>query len=73
MTYTGTGPHLQRRDVGDGELLAGPDLVLGLQRQRLVGKHGVAAVGGAGVRHEAERGEDRLQGHSVDTSSSVCF
>ena len=63
MTYTGTGPHLQRRDVGDGELLAGPDLVLGLQRQRLVGEHGVAAVGGTGVRHEAERGEDRLQGH----------
>ena len=65
------GHHLQRRDVGDGELLAGLNLVLGLQRQRLVGEHGVAAVGGAGVGHEAERGEDRLRGHGVGTWYTV--
>ena len=51
---------LQWGDVGDGELLPGLDLVLGLERQGLVREHGVGAVGDAGVRHEAEGGEYRL-------------
>ena len=51
---------LEGRDVGDGELLPGLDLVLRLERQGLVREDGVSAVGNTGVRHEAEGGEDGL-------------